>query len=53
MKEKLVSMYDLTNFQHAEFLRALPSTAADMRLSELLKRMLRPLFIFIDHPQAF
>ena len=39
LKNKLTSMYNLTNFQRAEHLTALPSTTADMRLSELLDRM--------------
>ena len=40
LKNKLISMYNQTNFQHAELLTALPSATADMRLSELLNRML-------------
>ena len=40
LKNKLISMYNQTNFQRAELLTALPSATADMRLSELLNRML-------------
>ena len=40
LKDKLMDMYELTDFQRAELLTALPPAAADVRPSELLDRML-------------
>ena len=39
LKNKLISMYNLTNFQCEDYLTALPSTTAYMPLSELFDRM--------------
>ena len=39
LKTHLINMYDLSDFQRAELLMALPPVAGDMRPSELMDKM--------------